>query len=105
MSNSVTIFTSDVVIAKRLQEQADRIAELEERLRVEQACNRCHQYHGKDPCEDVAVLKAENKRLEEAIKEVVNTTKPKTYNRWISHPEKTSIAINKLEALLREGST
>ena len=82
-----------------------RIAELEERLRVEQACNRCHQYYGKDPCEDVAVLKAENKRLEEAIKEVVNTTKPKTYNRWISHPEKTSIAINKLEALLREGST
>ena len=32
MSDSVTIFTSDMVIAKRLQEQADRIAELEAAL-------------------------------------------------------------------------
>lgn len=29
MNNSVTIFTSDMVIAKRLQEQADHIAKLE----------------------------------------------------------------------------
>jgi len=35
-----------------------RIKELEERLRVEQACNRCKQYHGKEPCDDVAELEA-----------------------------------------------
>ena len=34
------------------------IAELEERLRVEQSCNRCKQYHGKDACDDIAELEA-----------------------------------------------
>ena len=34
------------------------IQSLEERLRVEQACNRCKQYHGKEPCDDVAELEA-----------------------------------------------
>jgi len=40
-----------------------RIAELEERLRVEQSCNRCGQYHGKEPCADIAELEAEKKAL------------------------------------------
>jgi hypothetical protein len=38
---------------------AERIAELEKRLRVEQSCNRCGQYHGKEPCDDIAELEAE----------------------------------------------
>lgn len=35
---------------------ADRIAELEARLTIEHECNRCHQYHGKEPCADVKEL-------------------------------------------------
>ena len=49
------------------QTQADRIAELEERLRVEQSCNRCKQYHGKDPCEDVAELQATIEQTRELV--------------------------------------
>ena len=49
---------------------ADRIAELEDRLTVEHECNRCHQYHGKAPCDDVAELEA-------ALREIVQHAKPK----------------------------
>ena len=50
-------------LAATVRDQYRRIAELEEMLTVEQPCNYCRQYHGKDVCEE---LLAENKRLKEA---------------------------------------
>jgi len=44
--------------ANCIEELCKRIAELEERLRVEQSCNRCGQYHGREPCSDIAGLEA-----------------------------------------------
>lgn len=35
-----------------------RIEELESQLATEQVCNRCNQYHGKEPCDDITELEA-----------------------------------------------
>ena len=45
-----------------------RIAELEERVRVEQSCNYCHEYHGRGVCRE---LLDRNKRLRESLREVL----------------------------------
>lgn len=49
---------SQRVTEDRLTAIEKRLTALEERLRIEQLCNRCLQYHGKDPCADVAELEA-----------------------------------------------
>jgi Zn-finger protein len=66
-----------------LESLSEKVGELEARLRKEQSCNYCHQYHGKDVCETllktVERLKAKNKVLTDEIKQVEKVSEERLF--------------------------